>query len=225
MLASDVLIRVRDTLADPTANRWSDSLLLRLLDEAQNVICFKAKILRETRTLVAVSEQSTYSLPSNITDIIKVKYKPYNKNIISLPIISSTRLDEILTDNIKPGTPQYAVKNNLNKYILELAPAPKFTENVPFDITKATEIIVTYISKPNKITALTDELDLDEAYKIMLARYVIGNALRDDMDTQNRLVGNEELQMFNAWLSQIELEASKDFTFNSPYTTAYRPLS
>lgn len=225
MLASDVILRARDTLADPTANRWSDALLLRLLDEAQTTICFRAKVLKETRSLVVTSEQDTYSLPTNTIDIIKVKYAPYKGVKSTLPIISETRLDEYLTDNVTPGTPLYAVKNNLSKYIIKIAPAPKFTSIVPFDITTANFLNVTYVSKPNKITALTDILDLDDTYKVMLARYVIGNALRDDMDTQNRTVGNEEIQMFNTWLLSMEIEASKDFTYSVPFTTQYRPLS
>jgi len=222
MLASDVILRARDTLADPAGHRWDDNRLLRLLDEAQTTICFRAKVLRDSTSIVVHPNQANYSLPVNANDLIRVKYK-LNGIYSKLDIISADIADEILGDNVIPGIPLYAIKDNLNKEVIRLAPEPSFTENVPFDILLATTITVTYTRKPKVISAMTDSLDLDDNYKTMLVRYIVGNALRDDMDTQNRIVGDEELKMFEAWLLDIEKASSKDFTATH-YETKYRPI-
>ncbi|HEC26697.1 MAG TPA: hypothetical protein ENI67_04725 [Gammaproteobacteria bacterium] len=68
----DILERSRDSLADPNKERWTDARLLRLADEAQKIICIKAKLLR-TKTIIAlVSNQAEYQLPANFLALSRV---------------------------------------------------------------------------------------------------------------------------------------------------------
>jgi len=222
MLASDIIIRARDTLADPTGDRWSDQRLLRLLDEAQSTICSKSKCLRASVDIVAHSGQSSYTMPLDMSLVTRVKY-----NDKPLLVTSREYLDfEIGSMWTKlVGVPEYAIFDKNDKGTILLAPIPTFTVPQTFDIATANLITVFYIRKPKPIVALTDTLDLDEDYKIMLAKYVSGIALRDDMDAQNRAFGNEELAIFNSWLASVEVDAAKDFTSSVSYSTMYRSMS
>ena len=52
---SSIIIRTRDTLADPEGDRWSDERLLRLIDEAQKDICRRAKLLRTKKNIPIIN--------------------------------------------------------------------------------------------------------------------------------------------------------------------------
>jgi len=222
MLASDVILRVRDTLADPDGDRWDDARLLRLLDEAQKVICLKNKCLRKTIDIIAHNNQSNYNLPTDFSLLTRIKY-----NGKPLEIATRDNLDFKLgyTWMQEVGTPKYAVVDKMNKGTILLVPTPSFTEPLNFNLATANLITLFYIKKPETITSLTDVMELDEDYKVMLIKYVCGFSLRDDMDTQNRSFGNEELMLFNEWLKTIEVDISKDFTAQTSYSTKYRSMT
>lgn len=54
-------------------------------------------------------------------------------------------------------------------------------------------------------------LEIDEIFDKALKHYVIGMALRDDKDTQNRKVGNEELQFYAIEVERATKSSSNDF--------------
>ena len=222
MLASDVILRARDTLADPSGSRWDDTRLLRLLDEAQKVICLKSRLLRTSVDVIVHDKQSNYNLPSDLSLLTGIRY-----NDKPLEITTRDKLDYKLgyTWSSLTGTPEYAITADTNKGTITLVPTPSFTEPTEFDPLTANLITVFYIRKPSTITTLQDQLELDEDYKAMLVKYICGFSLRDDMDTQNRAFGNEELKLFDNWLKSIEADVAKDFTANISYTTEYRSMS
>ena len=59
-------LNVRDTLADPDGSRWSTPRLLRLINEAQNDIVIRAKILRDKVTVPIYSNSNTFTLPEDV---------------------------------------------------------------------------------------------------------------------------------------------------------------
>jgi len=61
----DLLVRVRDSLADEDKSRWSDSRLLRLVDEAQKKIATKCQLLRRYTTISILANKSEYELPED----------------------------------------------------------------------------------------------------------------------------------------------------------------
>lgn len=97
----------------------------------------------------------------------------------------------------------------------------------PYGIVKAFQedpikITLYYIKRPDKILALTDELEVDELWDTGLEHYIAGRALRADKDTQNRSMGNEELQLYFDYVDEAKVEASNNFVntktqYNSPY--------
>ena len=222
MLVSDIITRARDTLADPSGDRWSDDRLIRLVDDGQKIIATRTKVLRTSVNIVAHPQQSNYNMPSDYDNITRCLYDG-----TPLEVITRDRLDEKLGSGWESntGTPEYLVLDRLNKEIIKLSPTPDFTETVPFDLSTATLITVFYTKLPATVTQLTDTLELDETYKFMLVKYIVGSALRDDMDTQNRQFGMEELQIFESWVKEKELAASKNFSAQISYTTKYRSMS
>jgi len=216
MTANDIILRARDTLADPTGDRWSDDRLLRLLDEGHKTICYRAKALRSYVEIVVNPDQANYSMPIDFLYLTKALYNGDNLKITSRESINSTTYIDSL------GTPTNIIVDKLNKGVVQLAPIPSFVENDPFDITKANILGIYYASEPQTISDLTDILDLDDSYKPMLVKYVSGYALRDDMDTQNRIFGNEEIAMFEGWLAKVTTDVSKDFTNHNRYEVTYK---
>jgi len=306
---SDIILRVRDTLADPTGDRWSDERLIRLVDEAQKDICRKAKLLRAKTEISIFNNKVEYNLPDDLLLLDRVLY---DGRVI--PFVSHLELDRRLNDwESDTGTPQSVVYDKQNRRKFKLYPIPDLEGSIykfihpgywetrefieedfgiitnaiatdcecvafdsdygiasscianelivtPFDSTdygivvsidgvyqnsdygilvslsedKSTEkfyednygvtvgiqlispyLTVYYLKKPNVITSLTDILEIDDSFDAAIKYYVTGKALRDDMDTQNRVIGNEELAFYDRELKEAIKDDIMDFTRNS----------
>ena len=70
-----------------------------------------------------------------------------------------------------------------------------------------------YHYKPTDLTKLTDELTVMPAMDKALKHYVVAQALRNDMDSMNRQVAAEELQMYNREMLEIISDSSKDYLY------------
>lgn len=91
---------------------------------------------------------------------------------------------------------------------------------------ESTGLTVYYLKKPNNITSIYDELEISTSFDRAIKFYVTGMALRDDRDTQNRAVGNEELQFFQIELQQADKAGRHDGTasrtqYNANYIGAF----
>lgn len=75
-----------------------------------------------------------------------------------------------------------------------------------------TSFTLYYYRYPKPITSIMDSLEIHTEYDAALKFYICGMALRDDKDVQNRTLGNEELQLFNAQLTDAIGESSLDFS-------------
>jgi len=87
-------------------------------------------------------------------------------------------------------------------------------------------IVLYYYKKPLVIEAITDELEVDSVWDTALKHYIVGMALRDDKDTQNRQMGLEELSFFASSIIQAKKDAAQDFTatktqFNTFYNNGF----
>ncbi len=345
---SNILTRVRDTLADPTGSRWDDARLLRLVDEAQKDICRRAKLLRTKQEIGIYNNQGTYILPDDMLLLDRVLL-----NGDLLPFKSHLELDRI-SDNWEEDTgfPTCVIYDKQSRQRLKLYPIPRElgadtytfsnegyfedidyvldnfgiitdvptgdslsqTEGVTTEVdyidylfntcatgcdpytlldaninsdyglvtTWTTEVKETglhdedfgvvvgieglssnsdygvlvglsqddillenfasgvygvcvnisetfdsmnvyYLRKPTDITSVDDTLDIDDCFDSAMKYYVTGKALRDDMDTQNRTVGNEELTFYDRELKEAISDDSNDFTRNNTqYAAAYQ---
>lgn len=62
---SEILVRVRDSLSDNDKTRWSDSRLLRLIDEAQKDLVKDSKMLKSKVNISIVGNKAEYELPTD----------------------------------------------------------------------------------------------------------------------------------------------------------------
>lgn len=86
----------------------------------------------------------------------------------------------------------------------------------------SSELTINYIQKPNKIDNINDELQLDAVFDKAIKYYVTAKAFRDDLDAQNRAIGNEEFSLYERELDLAIQDDTKDFTRNNKqYYTRY----
>ena len=79
----NIILRVRDTLADHNGDRWPTDRLIRLIDEAQKDICRKAKLLRKKATLSVYDNQGTYKLPDDAMLLDRILYMRETKGNVN----------------------------------------------------------------------------------------------------------------------------------------------
>lgn len=82
---------------------------------------------------------------------------------------------------------------------------------------------VQYVKTPADITSVDDELLTAPQWDIALKHYVIGHAFRDDLDTQYRQRGAEELGLYAQQVATAkELESTNSARSPNLFTVAYR---
>lgn len=345
----NIILRVRDTLADHNGDRWPTDRLIRLIDEAQKDICRKAKLLRKKATLSVYDNQGTYKLPNDAMLLDRILY-----DNSPMPLVSHVQMDEqSKTWELDKGEPRYCVFDKQNQSHIKLWPIPqgislpgdyvfspalwqedvqylmnddygvivealtgdtfndvygvtvdissffsfylgpdctcdnlvKIEDTIESDYGTVTNIItlekdfysndstygvvvsidgyamssdygivvglydtefsyenfsgeygvmvgitvsnkdlvVYYLKKPDTITSVLSSLEIDDVFDNAIKYYVTGKALRDDMDTQNRVVGNEELGFYERELKEALRDDMLDFTRNDnkQYYTYY----
>lgn len=118
---TDILDRVRDSLADPAKQRWTDARLLRLLDEAQKDFVRHTDILKGFATIPLVPEQQTYTLPKECWRITRAHYANIN-----LPLYSFEHMDNIETVwyTRKAAKPCALVFDRRNEQEIRVYPIP-----------------------------------------------------------------------------------------------------
>lgn len=89
----DILARVRDTLADLRAERWSDDRLIRLIDEAQLDICMRAKLLRTKASLTVVDGRAEYQLPDDLIQLDRVTLDNKRIELIGFSALDTLKYD------------------------------------------------------------------------------------------------------------------------------------
>jgi len=94
-------------------------------------------------------------------------------------------------------------------------------------VTGATEsevvVKIWYIKTPTALATLADDLELPRMFDVALKHYVVGHALRDDIDTQYREMGAESLALYERELQIARSTSSTNATKNAVnHTSTYR---
>lgn len=266
-----LILRIRDSLSDHEADRWSNDRIIRLIDEAQTDIVIKAKLLRAKVEIPIIADISTYSLPSKATTLTRVittsaaPTTDETQDRSKIPIVSHDQMDSLdSTWETRVGDGiERIVFDKLNKGQFKVYPIPSigdtvsayvFTadEGVITDVTEdtvdafgvttdltttatlttefssdfgvvtdmssaITSILVYYLRRPTPITDYAEidasqHLEISLEYDKAIKHYVVGMALRDDKDTQNRTMGNEELLLYVGELKIAAGDSGIDFT-------------
>lgn len=119
---ADIITRVRDTLSDPNADRWSDARLIRLVDEAQKDIAKKSLLLRERIGFSILAGINAYELSENTIHFMRF----VNDKGEELEVITHEQMDKLDTDwEIRVGPKvERIVYDKLNPRQFKVYPIP-----------------------------------------------------------------------------------------------------
>lgn len=95
---------------------------------------------------------------------------------------------------------------------------------VVVEIVTQEALVVHRSHLPVTLTALTNDLELDEICDQAIEHYVVGNAFRDDTIVENRAKGGEELQLYRGELDDLKVLASKNSVSDSHHDSRYNGM-
>lgn len=174
MLVSQVLTDVRRDLLESTAEFWSDSELIRLINRAESDYVNKTRILEDEAELSLVQGQLDYPLPRNWSSAKAVFIKILNddgtfmwKRVYPLTLekVSQQQPNFLNTTTDNQGRPtRYWIWNR--RLYLNKAPDAQF----------ATSLHLFFKSKPTPVTNTTDTLNLEDDLCEAIVAYVLWKA-------------------------------------------------
>lgn len=279
----NIILRARDTLADPNASRFSDSRLLRLVSEGQQDLVKQAKLLRTTYTLLPVAAKAIYDLPTDVWEITRASFKGRNMDLrtyddfdygeannnysTNISTINSSDYSYSSWTDTTNAVPGALVYDRLNMHQVRLFPIPTvdISDNIYFfandfgvitsidnatfnslfgvvtsitatdytiyfdsfygvlvDLQEAVApIVINYFQTASEVETLTSNLVISPMFDVALKHFVVGHALRDDLDVQNRQMGSEALVFYERELNVAKKTAAINSTHNRERSIAY----
>lgn len=249
MIANDIIKTVRFTLSDPLGSRWSDERLLSLLNDGLADIAKTTILFVDTLFIELIDSQTDYDLSAEAVKIIRIEYK--DKELAQSshaeldrknPTWQTAEGTEILAyvldkqreanfkvypkllngnlDNINFGG-NYGIITGITYSELQLNVAGTLGDLG--EIGESGYLKVFYIRRHPKVADLADTIYLSDIAKEPLEHYICGRALRDNQDTQNRSLGNEEMKLYQSQLEAYSMEKAKSFS-QASFVSPYRPL-
>jgi len=207
----NILINARDSLSDPQGDRWTDQRLLRLINEAQETIALKGRLLRTSTTGTIVSGTATYTAPSDCATVLRI-------------VINNQRIDELTHEELDDteGAWEDDTGTDVAGVVFDKSNADKFLfYPIPTNPTY-TSYKIQYLKVPAEISKTSDNLEIPKIFDKAIKHFVVGSALRDDQDTQSRTVGNEELSLYAVELNEAMKLSGINFSKNAFRSTQYR---
>jgi hypothetical protein len=234
---TEILSKARRILADKDKQRYFDDDLISLLNDgivnwliATRTLKLRAYVPLEPNT--ALYDLSPYSI-----NIDRIQYGSKALEVKTEEEMDKIKID--WQDDVG-SEPKYVIFDNLKQGLFRIYPKVdnnvlnNITQNSVYggliDITITDDLIqipainniafsdlkyllIFYTGKPRtiNIASTDDELDIDFIYDLALVSYISGQALRLDVDAQNRNFGTEQLQSFMG----LAAEARKSDALNS----------
>lgn len=117
----------------------------------------------------------------------------------------------------------------VNEFYSEYIPADEVNSDdtrngIVESMVEAEALIVIYSKRCAAVYDHNDELDLPTAFDNALKYYVAGMALRNDLDSQNRAAGSEEMQLYQRELQAISAVRSRRSTSGENIRTTYNGI-
>ncbi len=249
MKAKDILETVRYRLADTRKDRWTDKRLLALLSNGLKDIAKNTTLFVETVFVILQDNVVDIDLTDRAVKIIRVEYLdqvlPFitfdemDKKDPEWQLAEGDEIEYIVYDKQARGCVKIypIVTNQINDNIvynsnygvvtsISYGDIQPYMSNVYGDISGIPDtgiLKVYYIRKHDTITDIEQELEIDELCEDPLNHYIVGHALRDNQDTQNRAIGNEELNLYKSLVEEFSIEKAYNFVRNKR-ETPYNPI-
>lgn len=225
MKAGEIITKARFTLSDTDGSRWTDARLLSLLNDALLDVALTTRLYNANGIIKVQSNIATYDVSPFAVKVERVEHlgKPLEKAsfeemdtmfgenwqdevdetpthiVYDLKRAGEFRLYPTPTEganDLVSASSSYGIVTALHYEDIQLQIADTYGDiNGP---NLAEYLKLYFISTPQELISVDDELDkvIDRTMLSSLSHYVSGAALRDNMDAQNRQVGNEELSFY-----------------------------
>ena len=184
--AQELVDIVRVTLQDELAVRWADAELIDYINDASRaavVIKPDCNPITEEFVCAAGYEQNFSTLATELVELLEVLHNTTTGgNLDERPV---TFIKRNVLDSEAPGWRQTAQSLTIQYYMYD-----KKQRDVMYVYPPATAgatIDMVYAGVPTPITALTDELPLQDIYVPALTNYVLWRAYNKDMDYSGNL--------------------------------------
>jgi hypothetical protein len=243
-----ILDNARGSLADPNQERWSNDRLLSLLSKAQRHFAKHSRLLVSRVSINIQLNNADYKLPDDAFLLVRA-VGPCGR----IPLVSSYWLDKRDPDwQTKTGNTIEALVYDIqtpNKFklypiITEQPQAAPYSFNSVFGVVTEfdtlecvavsdvygvvtdTDVYVhlQYIRVPTLLVNMDSELEVPHLYDDTLEHFVIAHALRDDLDTQNRSLGAEHLQLYEMGLQVAQKAHTTDSVEGEKTHSIYRQV-
>jgi len=198
-----IIKKARYNLSDLDGNRWDNTRLLYLIDEAQKQLVHKTGDLKQIFNLDIIVDQKVYSLPDNIIMLNRIEYKQNRLTLASYEKFFTLKMP-------KYQTPEFAIYDKLNRGQFIIHPIEKLKDNISNGITVFATIM------PNTVTSTNDELQISSIYDDAVIYYVTYSALLDNQDTASLQIAAEFKSKYNNELQYLFKESSIDYTQKAP---------
>jgi hypothetical protein len=246
IIAQDILTDVRYILSDTSVDRWSDARLLSLLNAGIADVAKYTTLFIETTYYIVQNNVVDIDLAPLVSKIVRAEYldtplpfksfEEMDKKSDTWQLDKGTEVKALVYDKQKNGLlKQYPiVTNSQNDLIVYNGTFGIITDITHNDVAPTTvdalgdlgdlpsEGIIKfyYVRNHTKVTDINTVLDIDELVGPMLKHYIAGMAFRDNQDTQNRALSNEELGLYTTMMEKYNIEKAQGFV-RPNHTVAY----
>lgn len=233
MRVEDIISNSRELLGDVDKTRYSDSILVKYLNDGLSDFVLNTKILKERLFVELNPTAAIYDLSPYVLEFLRFQFEE-----VSIPVRSQEDLDGYdknwqndTGDEVKCVTLSDMKKGTFRIYprVTEGATAIEQTSlygglvditindddyQIPTfgDVEAGLKnyLVVFAVVKPKKVTLLTpdNELQLGSEYDSAFEYYITARALRSDTDALNRNYGAENLQLYNNSVAEATLSNS-----------------
>lgn len=194
----DIFLRVRDTLNDPNADRWSDANLLRNLQDGIKDVALQTHLYKHIKTIPLISGESTFQMPAGTLRLSHVTFRSE-----LLPLVSSGYMEKHYpvdwrthTVLLPDGELELAIYDEVKR--CEIATYPR-----PFG-----DFIIIYQNVPDEY-GLVGALEFDgalypqDSYNGVVNEFVDSDMARDIQDSYYGVVtAVEEVEILTIYYSR-----------------------
>lgn len=250
MLAKDILEAARFNLSDIDKQRWTDKRLLILLNNALTDITKNTILITEKLYVGIYNLVADYDLASQIFKIDRIEYLNTPLPKYSYDQMDAKNANWQTDTGHRPTAFVYD-KQNQGQFRLypiidsiEANPHITFSSNFgiitdisysdfePFSTDTYGDLgpfvdtgylVVYYTPRIANVVDINTDLPIPETMKEPISRYISGYALRDNTDAQNRVVGLEDIQLYEKAIGEYRIIKSESFG-NNIYEVEYRGI-
>lgn len=244
MLVGDVLYSVRESLSDTSKTRWSDARLLALLNDGLSILMMSTILFIDRKYVPVFADLEEYDISTYAAKILRVEYKGLPLDLVTHEFLDnfdkrwkstiSSTFTHAITDKYRSGKFRlYPTVNTLDGTLVE----QNDTLGIITDITytdyqlemldslgevgtpEDSYVYVHFCKNMGKIVDLLEDLDIDDFIRVALQHYIVARALRDNQDTQNRALANEEMQFFDKLVETYSIARSQLYNGSSNEVT------